>query len=211
MKKNKFNHNAMKINYLNLNLMKTSKFFMSAFFCLTLLASCSGDDDDPTPPNEEEVITNVTLAFVNITDANDVVTLLSVDPDGEDGPTAPDQTITGTFTAGASYAATVDLFNALANEDITEEVTVDEPDEHFFVYAISGLDMTFTRSANDVIRADGNKLGFETTWLANANSTGNITVQLFHESGSVDDTNEFGTQTGGSADVDITFIGVEIQ
>lgn len=202
----------MKINYLKLNVMKTSKFFVSAIFCLTLLASCSDDDDgNPTPPNEEEVITNVTLAFENTADASDTVTLLSVDPDGDDGPTAPEQTITGSFTAGATYAATIELFNAIEGEDITEEVRDDEPDEHFFVYAINGLDMTFTRGATDVVRADGNKLGYATNWVANATGTGTITVQLFHESSSVDDSNEFGTQSGGSTDVDITFMNVVIQ
>ncbi len=211
MNKNILKLKTMKINYLNLNTMKTSKFFLSAFFCLTLLASCSDDDENPTPPNEDEVITDVTLEFVNTADASDTVTLLSVDPDGEDGPTPPEQTITGSFTAGATYAATIELFNAIEGEDITEEVRDDEPDEHFFIYAINGLDMTFTRGANDVIRADGNKLGYATTWVANAASTGTITVQLFHESSVVDDSNEFGTQTGGSTDVDITFLNVAIQ
>lgn len=211
MNKNKLNLKIMKTNFLNTNIMKTSKYFMSAIFCLTLFASCSDDDDIITPPNEEEVITDVTLAFVNTADASDTVTLLSVDPDGEDGPTAPSQIITGSFTAGATYNATIELFNAIEGEDITEEVRNDEPDEHFFIYAINGVDMTFTRSATDVVRADGNKLGYATTWVANTAGTGSITVQLFHESGSVDDSNGFGSQTGGSADVDITFTDVVIQ
>nr|WP_321235440.1 type 1 periplasmic binding fold superfamily protein [uncultured Psychroserpens sp.] len=191
--------------------MKTSKFLLSAILCLTVLVSCSDDDDTPSQPNEEEVITNVTLTFTNDADATDIVVLLSVDADGEDGPLAPVQTITGNFTAGATYTATVNLFNAIENEDITVEVTDEEPDEHFFVYAINGLDITLTRSANDVVRTDGNKLGFETTWVANTASTGSLTIQLFHESESVDDSNEFGIQSGGSADVDITFTGVDIQ
>ena len=191
--------------------MKTSKLFLNAFVCITLLASCSDDDSNPTPPNEDEVITNVTLEFVNTANASDIVTLLSVDPDGEDGPTVPEQTITGAFTAGATYTATIELFNAIEGEDITEEVRDDEPDEHFFVYAINGLDMTFTRDATDVVRADGNKLGYATNWVANTTGTGAITVQLFHESSSVDDSNEFGTQSGGSTDVDITFMNVTIQ
>lgn len=201
----------MKINYLNYNIMKTTKFFISALFCLTLLASCSDDDDTILPPNEEEVITDVTLSFVNNADANDTVTLESIDPDGEDGPTVPTQNISGSFTLGATYTATIELYNSIEDEDITVEVTDEEPDEHFFTYAINGLDMTFARSTNDVVRADGNKLGFETTWVANTASTGSITVNLFHESESVDDSIAGGTQTGGSTDVDITFIGLSIQ
>ena len=106
----------------------------------------------------------------------------------------------------------IQLLKSMAeDEDITVEVTDVEPDEHFFIYNISGLDITFSRSANDVVRTDGNKLGFETTWVANAAGTGNITIQLFHESETVNDDNELGTQTGGSTDIDITFTGVEIQ
>ncbi len=206
---NNSNFKTMKINYLNFNFMKTTRLFASAFLGLALLASCSDDDDGQ--PNEEEVITDVTVEFVNIIDPNDTVTLESIDPDGDDGPDVPVQTITGSFTAGATYTAEVDLFNSIENEDITEEVTVDEPDEHFFIYAVNGLDMTFSRSANDIVRTDGNNLGFRTTWVANTAGTGSITLQLFHESESVDDTNEFGTQTGGSTDVNIIFTGVSIQ
>ncbi|WP_299228030.1 type 1 periplasmic binding fold superfamily protein [uncultured Psychroserpens sp.] len=195
--------------------MKTTKFLLGAVLCFSLfLTSCSDDDDGGTPeqPNEEEVITDVTLTLTNITDTNDVVELKSVDPDGEDGPTAPTITITGNFTAGATYTGVMDLFNSIEMEDITEEVTVTEPDEHFFTYAISGLDISFSRSANDIVRMDGNKLGFETTWVvANNPGTGNITVQLWHESETVDDSNELGTQTGGEPDVDLTFTGVTIQ
>lgn len=208
---NKSNFKTTKMNTLNLNFMKTTKLFLSTILSLALFASCSNDDDNGGgEPNEDEVITNVTLAFVNDADATDIVTLLSVDADGEDGPLAPVQTITGNFTAGATYTATVELFNAIEGEDITVEVTQDEPDEHFFTYA-TGLDMDFSRSTNDVVREDGAKLGFETTWVANTAGTGSITVQLWHESETVNDDNEFGTQTGGSQDVNITFTGIDIQ
>ncbi|NRA93939.1 MAG: type 1 periplasmic binding fold superfamily protein, partial [Psychroserpens sp.] len=167
--------------------MKTTKYFLSAFLCLALFASCSDDDDgNDGEPNEEEVITNVTLTFVNDADPLDFVVLGSVDPDGEDGPLPPSQTILGSFTTGVTYTATVELYNAIEDEDITVEVVDEEPDEHFFIYAINGLDMTFARSAGDVERMDGNLLGFETTWTANSAGMGDITIQLFHESESVD-------------------------
>ena len=71
--------------------------------------------------------------------------------------------------------------------------------------------MTFSRSANDIVRADGANLGFRTTWVANTAGTGNITLRLFHESETVNDSDEFGSQTGGSTDVDVTFTGVVIE
>jgi hypothetical protein len=203
----------MKIKHLNLNFMTTTKYFLSAILCLTLVTSCSDDDDggNVEEPNEEEVITDVTLTFINDADANDIVELKSVDADGEDGPLTPNVTVSGNFTVGASYTTMVDIYNSIEDEDITVEVTDLEPDEHFFVYAITGLDMTFARSTNDVVRADGNLLGFETVWTANTASSGSITIQLYHESETVNDDNDFGTQTGGSTDIDITFGNVEIQ
>ena len=206
--------NTIKTNKTNhLNLMKTTKYFLSAILCLTLFASCSDDDDggDIEEPNEEEVITDVTLTLINDADANDFVELKSVDPDGDDGPLVPTVTVMGDFTAGATYTATIDVYNSIEDEDITVEITDEEPDEHFFIYTIDGLDITFARSANDIVRADGNLLGFETTWTANTASTGDITLQLFHASETVNDDNEFGTQTGGSTDIDITFSGIAIQ
>ncbi|WP_405334922.1 type 1 periplasmic binding fold superfamily protein [Psychroserpens sp.] len=193
--------------------MKTTKLFLTAILCITLFASCSDDDDGSTveEPNEEEVITDVTLRFVNDANPSNVVTLSNIDPDGDDGPLVPSQTITGNFFAGSTYTATIELFNSIEGEDITEEVRDDEPDEHFFIYAINGLDMTFARSGNDIVRMDGNSLGYETTWSANSSGMGSITVQLFHDSETVDDSDGFGTQTGGSTDVDVTFTGLNIQ
>jgi len=214
MNTNKLNDNTMKINYLNFK--KQTSYFLSAILCFALLASCSSDDDGGSvgEPNEEEVITDVTITFVNDSDATDVVELKSVDGDGEDGPLAPIKTVTGNFTVGETYTATLEVYNSIEDEDITVEITDEEPDEHFFIYAVSGLDVTFERSANDIVRADGNKLGFETSWTANTVTTpdgGSVTLQLFHESETVNDDNEYGTQTGGSTDIDITFSGVKIQ
>lgn len=187
------------------------KFFASLLLCLTLVVSCSDDDDAPLPPNEEEVITDVTYTFVNDANAADTVVLDFEDSDGPEGPNAPVLNVTGAFTAGATYTATVEIFNSIEGEDITEEVVEDEPDEHFFIYA-STVDMTFARSANDVVRTDGNSLGFETTWTANTAGMGTITAQLWHESETVDDSANggLGAQTGGEDDFDITW-NVEIQ
>ena len=209
---NKLNFKTMTMSYLKPNFMKTSKFFIGAMVCLSMITSCSNDDDAiPEQPNEEEVITDVTLTLVNNANPDDSVELKSVDPDGEDGPLTPVVTVSGNLTAGVTYTATVDIYNSIEDEDITEEVVEEEPDEHFFVYSIDGLDIDFSRSANDVVRADGNALGYETTWVANSASSGSIRIQLFHESETVNDDNEFGTQSGGSTDIDITFTDIAVQ
>jgi len=203
----------MKINYLNLNAMKTTKFLFKTMLCLALVSSftsCS-DDDDPAPVNEEELITNLTLTFTNTTNPGDVVLMSSVAPDGlEDGLST--ETIIGSFTPGASYALTIGLLNESESpaEDVLNGDIIPEADEHFFVYAVNGLNLTMTRDASDIDGPDGSKLGVNTTWIAGASSFGNLQIRLIHEPSTVDDSDEFGSATGGSEDFNITFSGVVI-
>lgn len=209
MNANNSNYKTMKTN--NLNFMKTSKFFLSTLFCLTLMTSCSDDDDNPAPVNEEELITDVTLTFINEADATDIVILYSEAPDGQDGTS--EETITGSFTTGATYSLTLSMLNASETpaEDILNDDIVLEADEHFFSYAINGFDFTVTRDSDDLVGPNGSKLGLNTTWVAGGPGTGNIQIVLTHEPTSVDDSNGFGSATGGSQDLNLTFIGVEIQ
>lgn len=203
----------MKINYLNLNAMKTTKFLLKTMLCLALVSSftsCS-DDDDPAPVNEEELITNLTLTFTNTTNPGDVVLMSSVAPDGlEDGLST--ETIIGSFTPGATYALTIGLLNESESpaEDVLNGDIIPEADEHFFAYAVNGLNLTMTRDASDIDGPDGSKLGVNTTWIAGASSFGNLQIRLIHEPSTVDDSDEFGSATGGSEDFNITFSGVVI-
>ncbi|WP_157957236.1 type 1 periplasmic binding fold superfamily protein [Winogradskyella tangerina] len=193
--------------------MKTTKFFVKALLCLALVTSftsCS-DDDDPAPVNEEEIITTLTLTFVNNANPLDFVVLNSFAADGlEDGMST--ETITGNFTAGVTYSLSLGLLNTSENpaEDVLNGDIIPEADEHFFAYAVNGLDMTMTRDADDVPGPDGSNLGVNTTWVANSAGTGNLQIRLIHEPTSVDDSNEFGSATGGSEDFNITFTGVVI-
>lgn len=210
MNTNNTNFKIMKINSFNLNSMKTSKLFLSALFCFTLITSCS-DDDNPAPINPEELITDVTLTFVNNADATDTVVLSSVAPDGQEGTST--ETITGTFTSGATYSLTLSMLNASESpaEDILNEDIVLEADEHFFSYGVNGINLTMTRDSDDFDGPNGSKLGVNTTWVAGAASTGNIQIILTHEPTSVDDSDGFGSSTGGSEDLNLTFTGAVIQ
>jgi hypothetical protein len=67
-----------------------------------------------------------------------------------------------------------------------------------------------TRDADDVDGPDGTKLGVRTTWVAGAAGTGNIRIRLVHEPATADDTDPFGTVTGGSDDINITFEDIDI-
>jgi len=199
----------MKINILNSNFMKTSKFFIRTIICLALVTSfvsCS-DDDDPTPVNEEEVITEVKLTFTNNANTSEKVVLTNTAPDGQDGTST--NTKSGNFTVGATYSLELSLLNG--TEDVLDEDIIPEADEHFFIYAVSGINLTMTRDTDDEDGADGSKLGLKTTWVAGAASTGNIRIQLVHQPATTDDSDNFGSATGGSDDLNITFDGVEIK
>ncbi len=177
---------------------------------VTTFTSCS-DDDDPDPVLEEEFITDLTLTFTNTADATDVVTLTSTAPDGfEDGTST--ENIVGTFTSGATYALTLAITNEQENpaDDVLNDDIIPEADEHFFAYAVNGINLTMTRDAGDIAGPDGSKLGVNTTWVAGAVSNGNLQIRLIHEPSTVDDSNEFGSATGGSEDFNITWTGVAI-
>ena len=209
MNTNNLKFNTMKIKYSNIT--KTTKIFVSALFCLTLITSCSDDDDNPVEVNEEEIITDLTLTFRNTANAADLVTMVRNAPDGlEDGTTS--ETVTGSFTAGATYALSLGLLNASETpaEDVLNGDIIPEADEHFIAYAVNGINLTMSRDAGDVDGPDGSKLGINTTWVAGAASTGNVQIRLIHEPTSVDDSNNFGSATGGSEDFNITFMNVAI-
>lgn len=191
--------------------MKTSKFFINALFCLTLMTSCSDDDGNPPPINQEELITDVTLTFINNADADDIVILASVAPDGQDGVST--ESITGSFTANATYSLTLSILNTSVTpaDDILNDDIILEADEHFFSYSVNGFNFSVSRDSDDAEGPNGSKLGVNTTWSAGGANTGNIQIVLTHEPTSVNDSNGFGSATGGSEDLNITFTGIEIQ
>lgn len=201
----------MKTNFLNLNTMKTTKFFLSAFLGLALLASCSDDDDGTPPVEEEEAITTLILTFTDADDPTDTVVLTWVDANLDEVVDAGEQIVAGEFDTDDVYNASIELFN-LDEDFLDEDILADQAsiDAHFFVYA-TNLDFTMARAADDNERSDGNKLGVNTVWTSGSTAaTGTITIQLFHESPGVNDDDGFGSATGTDTDIDITF-NVEIE
>jgi len=209
MNTNKLNIKTMNTNYLNF--IKTSKFFIAAIFCITLITSCNNDDDNPDPVNEVELITNVTLTFTNNANSADVVVMKNIAPDGQEG--AFTNTVNGTFTAGQSYSLDLEITNESDPSDVDDILNDDiipEGDEHFFKYNNS-LGMGMIRDASDLAGANGTRLGVSTTWTSGAAGTGNLQIILVHQPETADDSNQFGSTTGGEEDFNITFQGVEVQ
>ena len=211
MNTNKINTKTMNTNYLNLNFMKTTKLFIMAIFCLTLITSCKDDDDNPEPVNEVELITNVTLTFTNTANSSDVIIMSNVAPDGQEG--AFTNSVNGSFTTGQSYFLDLNITNESDPSDVDDILNDDiipEGDEHFFKYN-NTLGIGMVRDASDLAGAGGTRLGVSTTWITAAAGTGNLQIILVHEPDSADDSNQFGITTGGEEDFNITFLGVEVQ
>lgn len=200
----------MKINLLNFKTMKTIKFYAMAVMAIAMLASCDNDDDTPAPVEEEEAITKLVLTFTNQANSNDTVILTWEDTNEDEVVDASEQIVAGTFTPSGVYDAEIGLFNE--DEDfLDEDILADQAgiDAHFFVYATT-LNFTMMRASDDEDRTDGNKLGVKTVWTAGTAGTGTISIELHHESPSVDDSTGFGTAAGDDTDIDITF-NAEIQ
>ena len=209
MNTNKINTKTMNTNYLNF--MKNIKLFIMAIFCLTLITSCKDDDDNPEPVNEEELITNVTLTFTNTANAGDVVIMSNVAPDGQEG--AFTNTVIGTFTAGQSYSLDLEITNESDPADIDDVLNDDiipEGDEHFFKYN-NTLGMGMIRDVDSADGAHDSNLGNKTTWTTGAAGTGNLQIILVHQPETANDSNQFGSTSGGEEDFNITFQGVLIQ
>lgn len=201
----------MKIKFLNFKTMKRVRFYAMTIIATAMFASCSSDDDGTPPPvEEEEAITKLVLTFINQNDATETVVLTWDDANEDEVIDEGEKTVEGEFNAGEVYDATLGLFNV--DEDfLDEDILADQAsiDAHFFVYA-TALDFTMARASDDNARSDNNKLGVKTTWTAGVAGTGDISVQLFHESPSVSDSDGFGSAEGTDTDIDISF-DVEIQ
>jgi hypothetical protein len=135
----------------------------------------------------------------------------NIAPDGQEG--AFTNSINGAFTAGQSYSLDLNITNESDPNDVDDVLNDDvipEGDEHFFKYN-NTLGMSMMRDASDLSGANGSRLGVSTTWTTGAAGTGNIQIILVHEPDSVDDSDQFGTTTGGEEDFNITFQSVVVQ
>jgi len=179
-------------------------------FDLTWPVVVNLDPNAPPCENEEELITNVTLIFVP-TAGGDTVFGTATDPDGV-GPLdlAVDSAIN--LIENTEYEMSIELFNAIEMEDITEEIE-EEDDEHQFFFAWTGdlfTDPTGNGNADnrdDTVRYvdfDENNLpvGLSTQWTTSMSVTGEFRVVLKHQPDLKSDTT---TINAGGTDVDLTW------
>ena len=182
------------------------------FAALTMgFASC--ESEDPEKENEGEVITDVTLKFQEVDASNNpigsAVSFKASDPQGiEVGKTPTIQTIN--LTKGKKSLMTIEVRNAIENEDITKEI-LEEAAEHQFYF----LGSAFTSNILTIAYADagGIALGLRNLVTVSSSPGTNNTsmrVVLRHDlnksfAGANNPNFENFVQAGGETDLDITF------
>ncbi len=103
------------------NLKKVSLYLLA----LVAFGFASCKSEDPTQENDGEVITDVTLKFQELNASNalvgSVLSFKASDPQGiEVGKTPTIQSIN--LAKGKKYQMTIEVTNAIENEDITKEI-----------------------------------------------------------------------------------------
>ncbi|MGK0487804.1 MAG: hypothetical protein ACJAXB_000985 [Candidatus Endobugula sp.] len=184
------------------NISKFPSFVILLFAFITIIGC---DSDDPEPVNEEELITTLTVTFVDRGDSNETIVATFTDLDG---PGGNDPVITDpvTLQANRSYSVVVAFLNETESpaENITEEVS-EESDEHqvFFVPS-SGLNFSYLYSDKDANDLPLGLLGFVNIGEA---STGTLEIALIHEpvktAQGVADGDP--TNAGGETDINVSF------
>lgn len=182
-------------------------------FASLIFSSC--ESEEPVPENDGEVITDVTLTFLEIDGAGNPVggpfSFKASDPQGIELNASPEVDIV-VLQRGKSYQMSIAVANSIAGEEITPEIE-EESDKHQFYFlgsAFLGPDAPATFRYND---AGGVKLGLKGVITLDANpksNTAQIQIILRHDldknfPGASDPNFERYVNAGGSSDLDITF------
>ena len=192
---------------------RTNKLYLIAISLVSFaFSSCSSED--PVPENDGELITDVTLTFQELDESGNAVgdsfDFTASDSEGiEVGGTPTVETVM--LEKGKTYEMTIDVYNSLAGEDITEEIQA-EGDEHQFYF----LGSAFTSSPflsyeyND----DGTELiglkGIVRVQQSPGFNNANMQILLRHAldknyPGAENPNFQEYAQAGGESDLDITF------
>lgn len=167
---------------------------------LFITLSCR-DASIPEDIHEHEEIEMVTLTLTDTENPANIQTVQYV------GGNADKRLV---LRSGASYRVAVDFMHRHDGdlESMLEEI-IEEKDEHFITYEFAGIGVEVERTAEDIARTDGNRLGVHTLWKVNsAPSSALVSLKLFHGSSSVDmnfpsASNQQGKAVGGEADVNM--------
>lgn len=182
-----------------------------------LMASC--EKDDPVPEVDQEVITDVTLTFTEVDEADQpvegtAIVAVASDVQGIGLGNSLEIDVISSLGAGKKYQLDISLFNSIAGEDVTEEVAEDDT-EHQFYFLGSAFVGDGAFLAYDYGDADSNGKplglkGFVTVDESTTANSGTFRLVLRHDldkdyTGA--DNPHFGNfeQAGGESDLDVDF------
>lgn len=191
----------------------TNKLYLTAIVLASFaFSSCSSED--PVPENDGELITDVTLTFQEIDLSGNPVgesfDFTASDTEGiEIGANPEVETIM--LGKGKTYQMSIDVFNSVAGEDITEEI-FEESDEHQFYF----LGTAFTGSPILTYEYDdegGVILGLKgVVTVQESPGVNNAAIQILlrhaldkNYPGADNPNFENYAEAGGESDLDITF------
>lgn len=168
-------------------------------FAAVLLFSCRDGNDIPEDIHEHEEVGQVVINVTNKADGKlQKVTIT-------DGVTEDHLHL----SEGATYAVDVNFQIKHGNHYHDAEEIIEEKDMHFVTYKFSGAEINVKRTAEDVVRTDGKKLGLKTEWTVAKSAAGKANITLVHGATAVNDNspspdNQLGSTVGGESDVDIS-------
>lgn len=195
--------------------MTISKFFKFSVFAMMALSfvACEDDDDDddvPNDENEEELITDLSLIFVEVGTTDSLIYTFS-DRDGEGGdPPLIDDIVISDSTEYVVSIQVLDASNPNDVENITEEIEEEDEEHQFFFIAVNGADNSLTVAYDPAdVDDNGNPIGLTTLWSSLAPTVGGekMRVVLRHELDKQATGVSEGdiTNAGGETDIDVEF------
>lgn len=180
---------------------KTINLLFATLAVATIWTGCKKDDDlVPVPPtvvNESEIITTMTLTFVDSSNTSNIKYATFRDPDG-DGGAGYDIFDTIILEPNKTWITTVLLLDEIVSpaDTISNEV-LEEGADHLFCFSPTGVSATVIKTDLDV---NNLAIGLQSKWRTSATGLGTMQVVLKHQPGIKD-----GSCSLGDTDIDITF------
>ncbi|PZX53879.1 hypothetical protein LV84_02987 [Algoriphagus ratkowskyi] len=194
--------------------MKTSNKLYLIALALVSFTFTSCESEDPVIENDGELITDVTLTFHELDASGNLVgdsfDFTASDAEGIEIGTTPNiETVM--LEKGKTYQMTIDVFNSVANEDITEEIKA-EGEAHQFYFLGSAfnsspfLSYQYNDGGSELIGLKGKLTVQQSPGFNNAN----MQIILRHDldksfPGASNPNFEEYVKAGGESDLDITF------
>lgn len=177
----------------------------------------SCEKDDPVPEIDQELITELTLVFEEVTESGEVVPnghfeVTAKDAEGISLGSSPQIEDIVNLVPGKTYQLSIQLYNDIAKEDMTEEIA-HHGDEHQFYFLGSALvgNASFLQYTYADEDENGKPIGLRGLVTVNESvNTGSFRVVLRHGlnkafSGADQPSFENYETAGGESDLDITF------